>query len=82
MTNENINNTPTVTIELSEYMALIQCATDFENLRKALYLSAKLNYNKTGLKFDEDIVGVMLRIIDGERYERKFADLKAAEQEA
>ena len=82
MTNENINNTLTVTIELSEYMALIQCATDFENLRKALYTCAKLNYSKTGLQFSDDTICMMLRITDEERYERKLADLKAAEQEA
>lgn len=81
MANENMN-TPTVTIELPEYRGLIHCVADFENLRKALYESAKLNYNSTGLRFDDEWISMILRVIDGDGYERKFAELKASEEEA
>ena len=83
MANENMEPiTNTVTLNISEYMGLIQCAVDFENLRKALYMGASLNYNETSLRFDDYMISTLLSIIDSERYEQKLAELKAAKQEA
>ena len=80
MANENMN-TPTVTIDLSEYMALIQCVTDFELLRKALYKNAYLSYNKCYLRLDEELISEILGLIDTDRFNHKIDELKAAEQE-
>ena len=81
MANEN-NNTLTVTIELSEYMALIQCVTDFELLRKTLYKNAYLSYNQCYLRLNEELISEILSLIDTDRFNHKIDELKAAETEA
>ena len=84
MANENMEPiTNTVTLNLSEYLALNECAIDLENLQRALYQCATLNYNATALRFDDELICLFLGVTDGDRYERKLAELKAAaEQEA
>ena len=83
MANENMN-TPTVTIDLSEYMALVECAVDLENIQKALYFGASLNYNETALRFNDDEICLFLNVVDGNRYEQRLSELKeeAAKKEA
>ena len=81
MTNENMN-TSTVTIDLSEYMALIQCVTDFELLRKTLYKNAYLSYNQCYLRLNEELISEILSLIDTDRFNHKIDELKAAETEA
>ena len=77
MANENMEPiTNTVTLNLSEYMGLIQCAVDFENLRKALYRGASLNFDKTALRFSDDTLCTILGIVDSDGYEQKLAELK------
>ena len=71
-----------VTISIEEYTDLVVARYEVRMLLSALKNSASLNYSKTGLRFDDDALDVVLSLMTPFEYEDLINSLKAEEAEA
>ena len=56
-----------MTIENQEYTDLIRQSEKLSMILASIYKGCRLNWNKTGIAFDDDVIDIVLTAIDGER---------------
>ena len=66
-----------VTISLAEYQELLDDSKSLQIIMDILYKGASLNWKDDGLMFNNDHVGVILKILDEGRYHKVLDQLKS-----
>ena len=70
-----------VCVPLEVYEDLLKDSDKYYALKNALFENASLAYTKKDLTIMESNLRIILRMVDGNRYDRKVRELKEADDE-
>ena len=68
----------TVTLSLAEYAELLDDSMRYSILYRGILSKASLNYNETGLMFQDGDIDLILKLVDPSKYLACFNNLKYA----
>ena len=66
----------TVAVPVDDYARFIEHETKLEVLIDVLLETAQLNFNRRALRFDDDTICTLLKLMSGYRYEGKLEELQ------
>lgn len=69
------------TISTVEYCNLARTSANYRTLTKAILNSAKLAYDSKSLRFDDEIICALLKVMEGYDYEDKLQELQREREE-
>ena len=67
-----------IIIDRDEYEKLIITAYAFDFLTDSIFINSSLSYSEESLRFNDDSLNDVLKVMAAERYDARFAELKAA----
>ena len=74
-----MDDNKTTTISTVEYSNLAVTSANYETLTRAIINSAKLAYDRKSLRFDDEIICTLLKVMEGYLYEMKVRELQDEE---
>lgn len=77
--NENNN---AVTIEVDQYDSLVETETKYEILTRSMLKSAQLAFDRKSLRFDDEIICTLLKVMLGYTYDSKLEELQCEYKES
>ena len=76
--NENNN---VVTIEVDQYDSLVETETKYKILTRSMLKSAQLAYDRKSLRFDDEIICTLLKVMLDYLYDSKLEELQREREE-
>ena len=67
------------TIPTAEYCNLVMTSADYKTLTRTIINSAKLAYDRKSLRFDDEIICALLKVMEGYLYEMTVRELQDEE---
>ena len=74
-----MDDNKTTTISTVEYCNLATTSANYGTLTRAIINSAKLAYDRKSLRFDDEIICTLLKVMEGYLYEMKVRELQDEE---